>query len=102
MLAKNNVRARTANEMLRAFAHVRDYGHLLWLPIYCHHGTADKLASIAVSPLHLKHASTSSCSGFAATLEQVSLLFCYLNKLLQIPHGPQGAGRRLEEGADLP
>lgn len=48
LLAKNNVRARTANEMLRAFAHVREYGHLLWLPIYCHHGTSDKLASISV------------------------------------------------------
>ena len=45
------MRARTANEMLRAFAHVREYGHLLWLPIYCHHGTKDKLASISVSPI---------------------------------------------------
>ena len=40
------MRCRTANELLKAFNHVQLYGHQLWLPIYCHHGTADKLASI--------------------------------------------------------
>ena len=34
--------------MLRAFAHVRRFGHLVWLPIYAHHGTNDHLASIQV------------------------------------------------------
>lgn len=48
LLCSTNVRARTANELLRAFAHVQQFGHLLWLPIYCHHGTADKLANIKV------------------------------------------------------
>ena len=48
LLARGNVRARTANEMLRAFAHVRRFGHLVWLPIYAHHGTNDHLASIQV------------------------------------------------------
>lgn len=46
LLSNRNVRARTANELLRAFAHVKQCGHLLWLPIYCHHGTSDQLASI--------------------------------------------------------
>lgn len=51
LLATGKVRARTANEILRAFAHVQRDGHLLWLPLYAHHGTADHLANIQVRKL---------------------------------------------------
>lgn len=53
LLATGKVRARTANEILRAFAHVQRDGHLLWLPIYAHHGTADHLANIQVGSLFM-------------------------------------------------
>lgn len=59
LLASRNVRARTANEMLRAFAHVKQFGHMLWLPIYCHHGTADRLASLNAVKLLLGRVASS-------------------------------------------
>jgi hypothetical protein len=42
------MRARTAAETLKGFAHVRREGFRLHLPIYAHHGTADILADIKV------------------------------------------------------
>ena len=38
LLATGNIRARTANELLKAFRHVSKEGHRLALPIYAHHG----------------------------------------------------------------
>ena len=43
-----NLRARTANEILKAFSHVKRHEAALALPIYAHHGTNDKLADIKV------------------------------------------------------
>ncbi|CAL8467496.1 g7034 [Coccomyxa elongata] len=41
-----NLRARTANEILKAFGHVARHESSLHLPIYAHHGTHDKLADL--------------------------------------------------------
>ncbi len=43
-----NLRARTANEILKAFGHVARHESSLHLPIYAHHGTHDKLADLQV------------------------------------------------------
>lgn len=43
-----NVRARTANEFLKAFRWVFEHEHKLCLPIYAHHGTHDRLANMTV------------------------------------------------------
>ncbi len=43
-----NLRARTANEILKAFSHVKRHETALSLPIYAHHGTEDRLADIKV------------------------------------------------------
>ena len=75
------MRARTANEMLRAFAHVRRFGHLVWLPIYAHHGTNDHLASIQVRCLS---------HGLAARLIRALYLLEVLYSGQQIVHGPAG------------
>lgn len=46
-----NLRARTANEILKAFSHVSRNESALHLPIYAHHGTRDRLADIEVGSL---------------------------------------------------
>ena len=43
-----NLRARTANEILKAFGHVARLESSLQLPIYAHHGTHDRLADLQV------------------------------------------------------
>lgn len=43
-----NLRARTANEILKAFRHVASHEASLHLPIYAHHGTHDRLANLEV------------------------------------------------------
>ncbi len=45
-----NLRARTANEILKAFGHVARLESSLHLPIYAHHGTQDRLADLQVGP----------------------------------------------------
>ena len=45
-----NLRARTANEILKAFGHVQRNEAALILPIYAHHGTNDRLADVKVKP----------------------------------------------------
>lgn len=49
--SQGNVRARTANEMLKAFGHVAQQEGQLVLPIYAHHGGEDRLANLRVCPL---------------------------------------------------
>ena len=49
--SQGNVRARTANEMLKAFGHVAQQEKQLVLPIYAHHGEEDRLANLAVRSL---------------------------------------------------
>ena len=49
--SQGNVRARTANEMLKAFGHVAQQEKQLVLPIYAHHGEEDRLANLAVGSL---------------------------------------------------
>lgn len=48
-----NLRARTANEILKAFKHVKRRETALALPIYAHHGTKDNLADIKVRRAHI-------------------------------------------------
>jgi hypothetical protein len=43
-----NLRARTAHQILRAFAHMQARERELRLPIYAHHGTRDRLADVQV------------------------------------------------------
>ena len=43
------MRARTANELLRAFRQIARHEHELSLPLYAHHGKEDRLASLPVS-----------------------------------------------------
>ena len=58
------VRARTAAETLTGFAMARRLRTQLQLPVYAHHGTADKVTSLKVSsqgsldewPIILSHA----------------------------------------------
>ena len=49
--AQGAVRARTANELLKAFYVVSQREKELWLPIYAHHGSKDRLANLQV--LHI-------------------------------------------------
>ena len=49
--SQGNVRARTANELLKAFGHVAEQESQLELPIYAHHGGEDRLANLGVSCL---------------------------------------------------
>ena len=51
--ASGNVRARTANEFLKAFRRVFEHEHELHLPIYAHHGSMDRLANLTVSKVPL-------------------------------------------------
>ncbi|KAK9805999.1 hypothetical protein WJX73_002649 [Symbiochloris irregularis] len=51
-----NVRARTANEFLKAFRVVFEREHELRLPIYAHHGSCDRLANISAVKRMLKNA----------------------------------------------
>jgi hypothetical protein len=46
-----NVRARTANEILKAFGHLARHERELCLPIYAHHGTNDRLANLQARQL---------------------------------------------------
>ena len=48
--AQGAVRARTANELLKAFHVVSQREGELWLPIYAHHGSSDRLANLKVLP----------------------------------------------------
>ena len=43
-----NLRARTANEILKGFRHLQRHERELRLPIYAHHGTEDHLADVQV------------------------------------------------------
>ena len=42
------VRARTGNELLKGFRDLQAKEHELGLPIYAHHGNADKITSLPV------------------------------------------------------
>ena len=42
------VRARTGNELLKGFRDLQAQEHELGLPIYAHHGNADKITSLPV------------------------------------------------------
>lgn len=57
------MRARTANEVLNGFAHVRAEGYRMHLPIYSHHGQRDSLAEVKVGPLRQLLVSSSELSG---------------------------------------
>lgn len=43
---KGKVRARTAAETLRGFAEAGQKAHMLHLPVFAHHGTADRVTSL--------------------------------------------------------
>lgn len=45
---KGKVRARTAAETLRGFAEAGQKAHMLHLPVFAHHGTADRVTSLPV------------------------------------------------------
>ncbi len=47
------VRVRTALSLLNGFKGMQRSQHRISLPIYAHHGTKDKLASLPVSTYHL-------------------------------------------------
>ena len=42
------VRARTGNELLKGFRDLQAKEHELGLPVYAHHGNADKITSLPV------------------------------------------------------
>lgn len=57
-----NLRARTAHQILRAFAHVQQRERELALPIYAHHGTRDRLADVQVGRAVLSHTTSPALS----------------------------------------
>lgn len=72
--SNGNVRARTANEFLKAFRHVFEREHELQLPIYAHHGGSDRLANLSVCPwVTVMH--TTSCRLQAADVNWKSSTF---------------------------
>ena len=46
-----NLRARTANEILKGFRHLQRHERELRVPIYAHHGTDDHLADVQAGNL---------------------------------------------------